>query len=659
MSKSGLSSVNKAAAFLQSLKRDRSGNAIMIVAASAFPLIALIGGAVDLSRSYLAESRLQQACDAGVLAARKRLGSTVVGGGVVPGFVADAGNKFFNINFRNNTYGTANRAFVMTLEPDYAISAVATVDVPTTIMRLFGYSEVKLQTKCQAKVNFNNTDIMMVLDTTASMDVKAVPTDPLSKIATMKTVIKNFHKQMEESKGPSIRVRYGFVPYSTNVNVGSLLHDDWVVNTTWNYQTREVDHVGPGPLTTSSSYENWTTPTGTRSARVATSTYAATWHAPVTEADTGYYSCDNPLPASSYDERDDPQGPPVITPWPGPPAGNKTVQHYRKRQDGTLWQSGISGTTCTVYRQDFGNYRMEYDYVTIPYQSPAETWYNYARLPHNVTNWRTETPGCVEERRTYEIDDYNNVDFSRALDLDIRTVPSVGNDTTKWKPMYRDIIFARNLDYYGVGSFSFDPVITTEYWMFQPNRVPNMVTCPTVSRKLAELPLDTGSPLSSNADLNTYIDGIVASGTTYHDIGMIWGARLLTAFGLFAAENADVGGKPTNRHLIFLTDGQTEAFDIAYGAYGVEPLDRRRWNKEAPVGGLTLNQMVEKRFTVACNQAKADNITVWVIGFDTALSPVMRNCAGNGHWFQANNASQLNVAFTQIAGSLGDLRITK
>ena len=95
---------------------------------------------------------------------------------------------------------------------------------------------------------------------------------------------------------------------------------------------------------------------------------------------------------------------------------------------------------------------------------------------------------------------------------------------------------------------------------------------------------------------------------------MIWGGRLLSPTGLFAAENADLPGKPTNRHLIFLTDGLTEPRDIAYGAYGIEPLDQRRWSESS---SLSLTQVVEKRFAVACDEVKKRNITVWVIGFGT------------------------------------------
>ncbi|HNN55733.1 MAG TPA: Tad domain-containing protein, partial [Novosphingobium sp.] len=117
---------------LRRLARDVAGNTLAMIAAALFPLLALVGGGVDMGRSYLAQTRLQQACDAGVLAARKRLGSQSVSDGEVPADVATIGNRFFNINFRTGAYGTRDRTFEMSLEPDYAISGAASVNVPTT-----------------------------------------------------------------------------------------------------------------------------------------------------------------------------------------------------------------------------------------------------------------------------------------------------------------------------------------------------------------------------------------------------------------------------------------------------------------------------------------------------------------------------------------------
>ncbi|HEY7808406.1 MAG TPA: hypothetical protein VIC34_14505, partial [Croceibacterium sp.] len=156
--------------------------------------------------------------------------------------------------------------------------------------------------------------------------------------------------------------------------------------------------------------------------------------------------------------------------------------------------------------------------------------------------------------------------------------------------------------------------------------------------------------------LDSYLATLSPGGNTYHDIGMIWGGRLLSPSGIFASANADVNGIPTNRNLIMLTDGQTETMDIVYGAYGIEPLDKRRWQ---PGDKYTLNQTVENRFTFACNEVKKRNITVWFVAFGTSLNPIMTNCAGPGHYFQANNAAELEQAFSQIALHMGDLRISK
>ena len=211
--------------WIKSLLRDRAGNTLAMIAAALFPLLAMVGGGIDMGRSYLSQSRLQLACDSGVLAARKKLGSQIAASGAIPNDVAAVGNRFFNLNFRDGSYGTTGRSFAMTLEQDYAISGEADVTVPTTIMTLFGYSKVPIKVKCQARLNFSNTDVMFVLDTTGSMS-ETNPGDTDPKIDIMRRVVQNFHAQMEGSKTPGTRIRYGFVPYSTNVNVGALLNPD-------------------------------------------------------------------------------------------------------------------------------------------------------------------------------------------------------------------------------------------------------------------------------------------------------------------------------------------------------------------------------------------------------------------------------------------------
>jgi hypothetical protein len=137
---------------------------------------------------------------------------------------------------------------------------------------------------------------------------------------------------------------------------------------------------------------------------------------------------------------------------------------------------------------------------------------------------------------------------------------------------------------------------------------------------------------------------------------MLWGARMLSPTGIFAAENADAANSTTSRHMIFLTDGETAPLDLSYGTYGIEPLDQRRWTSSS---SQTLTQVVEGRTAVACEQARRRNITVWVIGFGTTLNPVLTACAGPGRAFEAADAAELQDVFSKIAAQMGDLRVTK
>ncbi|MEY4055807.1 MAG: hypothetical protein RL519_1142, partial [Pseudomonadota bacterium] len=256
--------------------------------------------------------------------------------------------------------------------------------------------------------------------------------------------------------------------------------------------------------------------------------------------------------------------------------------------------------------------------------------------------------GCIEERDTYEIDDYDNVNFANALDLDLDTVPTKNKPSTQWRPLLHElswlpeVLHSQN-DYLNPNpKFSLSNYYNSAFDDASP--------CPAAAQKLREM---------SVAQVDAYTAGLTPNGSTYHDIGMIWGGRLLSPTGIFAAENADLPGRPTSRHMIFLTDGETSPYQLNYGTYGIDPMDKRRWNRENPKGGLTLSQVVEKRFTVACNEVKNRNITVWFIAFGTSINPVMTECAGPGHYFEANNATDLANAFSKIAKQIGNLRVSK
>lgn len=616
---------------LRRLAGDRAGNTLGMIAAGMFPLLALVGGAIDMGRGYLAETRLQQACDAGVLAARKKLGSGAVGFGVDNSGVEDVGHRFFNLNFRDGAYGTENRDFDVTINPDTTIDGTATVEVPTTIMNLFGYSRLDLQVSCGAKLDSTDTDVMLVLDVTGSMN-ETNPGDTKPRIEILRDVILDFHTELENNKQENARIRYGFLPYSTNVNVGHLLKDEWVVSE-WTYQSRRM--LGSG--NTSGYYTSWTasSPISGTVNRTVHATYAATLSG-------GVYTCPT-VPANTLTSNT------VLVSntsaaYAGPPAGTQYISTYQRTRNGNVYSVSLSGTTCTVNKEAYTSYIDTYKYFQTPALQIGTNW-QYGPEKVNVSGWRTGSNGCIEERDTYIIDDYSAVDLSRALDLNIDLVPTAGDSKTQWRPQYPKLIFGRAKKWDNSGNFDLANAATTAEYIAP--WVANTAACPSPARALAEM---------DSQAVTDYVATLKAGGSTYHDIGMIWGARLLSPTGPFAAENANpADGRPTSRNIVFLTDGQTSALDISYSSYGFEPLDRRRW---APGSALSLTQTIEQRFSFACQEAKKKNITVWIVAFGTSLNPIMEECAGPGKAFQANDSDELNEIFKKIATSMSDLRLT-
>jgi hypothetical protein len=157
--------------------------------------------------------------------------------------------------------------------------------------------------------------------------------------------------------------------------------------------------------------------------------------------------------------------------------------------------------------------------------------------------------------------------------------------------------------------------------------------------------------------MQNYVNTLTPVGSTYHDIGMIWGARMLSSGGIFADSPDTFGGMPVSRHIIFLTDGQLAPTCSTYSSYGVEQNDIR-----VTGAGTCPNQYDRhlQRFKMMCNAAKSMNISIWVIALGTTLSTDMEQCASNAN--QASTIADrttLIARFQQIGSQIGALRLTQ
>lgn len=96
-----------------------------------------------------------------------------------------------------------------------------------TIMEFFNFGNQDVAVTCSADLNLPNTDVMLVLDTTLSMN-DPNPGDSIRRIEALTNAVTSFYSTLEAAKPEGARIRYGFVPYSQTVNVGMLLRRDWI-----------------------------------------------------------------------------------------------------------------------------------------------------------------------------------------------------------------------------------------------------------------------------------------------------------------------------------------------------------------------------------------------------------------------------------------------
>ncbi len=146
---------------------DTAGNALAIFGIALVPFIMVIGSGLDLSIGYMAKAKLQNACDAAILAGRQSMD-----GNAWLQKNEDEARKFFDFNFPANTLGAQNLTFDVAKDPDdnAQILGNASARIPTSLMSIFGYDQIDIAVTCDAKRDLGHNDVLLVLDVTGSMN---------------------------------------------------------------------------------------------------------------------------------------------------------------------------------------------------------------------------------------------------------------------------------------------------------------------------------------------------------------------------------------------------------------------------------------------------------------------------------------------------------
>lgn len=749
--------------FLGRLLHNEAGNVLFMTAAFLIPLLGLVGGGVDMSRLYLAKTRLQQACDAGALAGRKAManGTWTTGTGSTN---ARAVN-IFEANFNKNGEYGSNAPTYSFSEAAGVVTGTTSVTMPMMVIKVLGITTKTLNVSCTAKMEIPNTDVMFVIDNTGSMNCQVAHSgyscsnnggveDATAKMKGLRSAIKCFYEALTKvntsepctysggtwsstndptatTYSGTAQLRFGFMPYSVNVNVGKLLPNSYFPDA-WSYQSREPVYTtvhawtagsesgiswgswSSGPSLTSagtySGFSNISTGGGssvtingvsyTKSPSGKNSTTCPALNT-MTPNTLLTYTDSNSLQTASLTSTSTPN----YNVSPTSPDSVQTL-NYSQDDDHTAvgyrynWSSS-GGGSCRLQKSNNYNYTLTKtgsstkpltwtDYTTITgwtyrqvshniagLKVSGSTWNNAVDLPLTTANGASVTlsgstsstyiqtlantsvawDGCIEERQTYQNTNSSTISTSdwspipaTAYDTDFTTIPSSGTAGTQWGPILPNAVWAR----YTGGTDTTADVVTSSTLSRNYS-----YSCPTEAKKLQEW---------TASNLVTYLSSLVAGGSTYHDIGMVWGARFISPTGIFASENATTpSGQPIQRHIVFMTDGDTNTTTDQYSAYGVTWWDRRQ-TSYAPSSTNT-DDIVNARLTALCTAIKNQNITLWVVsyggGVNTTTETRLQNCAttpnapgvANTHFFSATDTPTLIAKFQQIAAEIADLRL--
>jgi Flp pilus assembly protein TadG len=160
-----------------------------------------------------------------------------------------------------------------------------------------------------------------------------------------------------------------------------------------------------------------------------------------------------------------------------------------------------------------------------------------------------------------------------------------------------------------------------------------------------------GMTLTNDIDaLKQRIGEITTFGNTYIPSGLFWGWTVLSPgepFGDARGYGEKIDGAPIEKVMVLMTDGaNTRSPDYVAKNHSSGDVD-----------------LANERTAELCSNIKKKGIKIYTVAFDVgdaAIKEILRTCAtSSSHFFDADDAAELETAFTDIGASLSPLRIAR
>lgn len=204
---------------LRTLMASERGSVYAMMAAALIPMIGMVGSGVDLGRAYMADSRLQSAVDAAVMAGvrAQQLDSATGEGSATWNAIYD----YLNANMDPDYLGmTRSPPVIDVTKQGTSITVNVSVQgsVPTSLMKIFGFTSLPIAADATAEAGETlpmAVETLLVLDNTGSMAG--------SRITALKNAAKSFVQIVYGDNQTRTNFAIGMLPYNTMVNVGRLV----------------------------------------------------------------------------------------------------------------------------------------------------------------------------------------------------------------------------------------------------------------------------------------------------------------------------------------------------------------------------------------------------------------------------------------------------
>ncbi|MBN8544153.1 MAG: VWA domain-containing protein [Alphaproteobacteria bacterium] len=201
--------------FLKQFIGSNDGSVLIIAGLMILTLTAVSGAAIDLGRQQLVRSKLQQASDAGAIAA------ATMPSDATQAEKEAAGRRYFALNFPNGYMGIARPNPAVSIS-NGDILVTATADVPTRFVSLLGINTVvstgRTRIASSSTTTGNSYDLIMILDNSGSMGL-ADAGGGQTRIAALRNSALNIATNLLPDGNTANRI--ALVPYDAGVPPGA------------------------------------------------------------------------------------------------------------------------------------------------------------------------------------------------------------------------------------------------------------------------------------------------------------------------------------------------------------------------------------------------------------------------------------------------------